>query len=270
MRAKPNKKLRGATAGKGTLDAFFTQPAQFQSSQSPSHPSPQSQSQENKIIDDPPSSDADPCAASSSLASDYQLALRLSGISHSQDDNGPCTPGFSQTMPSLDDASMPDSGSNLNPKTCPTASGSKAAWSKLMAPVEPPKCNVHGEPAKLYTVNKQGPNKGKTFFLCSRYVLAPLASSFRLSVRSLSLPPPIFVHSVTSPVNSVGFSVWLFPCLSIGYAMTHLDIPHPHPFSILRLTVNLHDCVCMHTCITNCHFQTGRPGLGQGQRGTAT
>jgi AP endonuclease-2 len=39
-----------------------------------------------------------------------------------------------------------------------------------MAPVQPPKCTVHGEPAKEYTVNKPGPNKGKTFFICSRPV----------------------------------------------------------------------------------------------------
>ncbi|KAI0831869.1 DNase I-like protein [Trametes gibbosa] len=46
----------------------------------------------------------------------------------------------------------------------------KAAWSELFAPVQAPKCLVHGEPAKMYTVNKQGPNKGKTFFICSRPV----------------------------------------------------------------------------------------------------
>ncbi|KAL4062343.1 Endonuclease/exonuclease/phosphatase [Scleroderma citrinum] len=142
MRAKPIKKLRnaaaGSAAGKGTLDAFFTQSSS--QSQSLSQLS-QSQSQEYIITDDPLSSDADPCAASGSLASDYQLALGLSAISHCQDN-----------------------------ESLAVSSGSKAAWSKLMTPVEPPKCNVHGEPAKLYTVNKPGPNKGKTFFLCSRPV----------------------------------------------------------------------------------------------------
>lgn len=52
----------------------------------------------------------------------------------------------------------------------PSASQSKAAWSQLMAPVQPPNCFVHGEPAKEHTVNKPGPNKGKTFFLCARPV----------------------------------------------------------------------------------------------------
>ncbi|KAG6811958.1 hypothetical protein H0H93_014108, partial [Arthromyces matolae] len=43
----------------------------------------------------------------------------------------------------------------------------KQAWSTLMAPIKPPKCSVHGEPAKELTVTKTGPNKGKKFFICS-------------------------------------------------------------------------------------------------------
>jgi AP endonuclease-2 len=56
----------------------------------------------------------------------------------------------------------------------PRASGtqsngeSKKAWSTLLAPVQPPLCQVHGEPTKELTVNKAGPNKGKNFFICSR------------------------------------------------------------------------------------------------------
>ena len=46
----------------------------------------------------------------------------------------------------------------------------KSAWSALFARVPPPRCTVHGEPAKLYTVNKPGPNKGKTFYICARPV----------------------------------------------------------------------------------------------------
>lgn len=52
----------------------------------------------------------------------------------------------------------------------------KQVWNNLLAPVQPPKCIVHGEPAKEYTVNKPGPNKGKRFFICSRYVVRPLTS----------------------------------------------------------------------------------------------
>lgn len=51
-------------------------------------------------------------------------------------------------------------------------SESKAAWANVFAPVKPPNCTVHGEPARRYTVNKPGPNKGRTFYLCSRYGLS--------------------------------------------------------------------------------------------------
>ncbi|KAL5633210.1 hypothetical protein ACGC1H_003641 [Rhizoctonia solani] len=43
----------------------------------------------------------------------------------------------------------------------------KDAWSHIMRPIEPPKCNVHDTPTKELTVNKAGPNKGKKFFICS-------------------------------------------------------------------------------------------------------
>lgn len=54
---------------------------------------------------------------------------------------------------------------------------SKDAWSTLFKPLKPPKCIVHGEPTKELRVNKPGPNKGKTFFICSRYVLSLLLFS---------------------------------------------------------------------------------------------
>lgn len=46
----------------------------------------------------------------------------------------------------------------------------KTSWSALFKPVPTPLCNVHQEPAKEFRVNKPGPNKGRTFFLCSRPV----------------------------------------------------------------------------------------------------
>lgn len=46
----------------------------------------------------------------------------------------------------------------------------KSAWKALMAPKKVPKCKVHNEDCKEYTVNKTGPNKGKQFWLCSRNV----------------------------------------------------------------------------------------------------
>jgi len=48
------------------------------------------------------------------------------------------------------------------------SSTSKHIWSTLLAPTQVPKCTVHGEPAKELTVTKQGPNRGKRFFICAR------------------------------------------------------------------------------------------------------
>ncbi|KAI0085805.1 Endonuclease/exonuclease/phosphatase [Irpex rosettiformis] len=52
----------------------------------------------------------------------------------------------------------------------PPSSPSKTAWTNIFTPVQPPKCFVHGEPTKKYTVNKAGRNKGRSFYVCSRPV----------------------------------------------------------------------------------------------------
>lgn len=44
------------------------------------------------------------------------------------------------------------------------------SWTKLFAKLEAPNCHVHNEPTRQFQVNKPGPNKGRTFFVCSRYV----------------------------------------------------------------------------------------------------
>jgi len=49
---------------------------------------------------------------------------------------------------------------------------STAMWSNIFTPKPVPKCSGHNEPAKLWTVNKPGVNKGRIFYLCARYVLA--------------------------------------------------------------------------------------------------
>jgi AP endonuclease-2 len=45
-----------------------------------------------------------------------------------------------------------------------------AAWSSLLTPKAIPRCTMHGDPAKEWTVSKPGPNKGRKFWLCSRGV----------------------------------------------------------------------------------------------------
>ncbi|KAJ6472050.1 Endonuclease/exonuclease/phosphatase [Mycena sanguinolenta] len=56
------------------------------------------------------------------------------------------------------------------PRASQSNDESKKTWSTLLAPIQPPLCQVHGEPTKELTVNKPGPNKGKKFFICSRPV----------------------------------------------------------------------------------------------------
>ncbi|GBE86285.1 Endonuclease/exonuclease/phosphatase [Sparassis latifolia] len=132
-------KKRKNESGQAKLGSFFKKP-------------PVAKSHSREVInldDDDPSSTTASIAASngddtlSQLEADYQLACELSASEG--------------VLLSQSEASS-------------SQSQSKSAWSSLFAPVQPPNCSVHGEPTKLYTVNKQGPNKGKTFYLCSRPV----------------------------------------------------------------------------------------------------
>jgi AP endonuclease-2 len=43
-----------------------------------------------------------------------------------------------------------------------------SAWSNIFAAKAAPTCDGHGEPTKLWTVNKTGINKGRRFYLCQR------------------------------------------------------------------------------------------------------
>lgn len=47
---------------------------------------------------------------------------------------------------------------------------SALAWGSIFAPIEPPRCSEHGEPARAWTVNKTGPNHGRKFWMCARPV----------------------------------------------------------------------------------------------------
>lgn len=44
-----------------------------------------------------------------------------------------------------------------------------SAWANIFTPRALPNCH-HGEPTKLWVVNKPGINKGRRFYLCQRYV----------------------------------------------------------------------------------------------------
>ncbi|KAF8624204.1 hypothetical protein AX17_007192 [Amanita inopinata Kibby_2008] len=99
---------------------------------------------------------------------DYPLGL---------ESNDPDTEIEEQCDPSFQPSSSQGSSYSLTPFTLSASQVSKngngngkQAWSSLLAPTPIPLCKVHNEPAKEFTVNKPGLNKGKRFFVCSRYV----------------------------------------------------------------------------------------------------
>ncbi|TIB36629.1 hypothetical protein E3P86_02426 [Wallemia ichthyophaga] len=75
---------------------------------------------------------------------------------------------FQPRTRTLDDTHTTPSSPRKYRKDNDTAT--KTAWKALMAPKKVPKCKVHKEDCKEYTVNKPGPNKGKQFWLCKRDV----------------------------------------------------------------------------------------------------
>ncbi|THH32046.1 hypothetical protein EUX98_g2152 [Antrodiella citrinella] len=128
-----SKKLKKQESGQASLSSFFSKPKPSKSSKD--------------IIDvDADASDGlnDDETTLSQMEADYRLALELSASAN-------------------DDATA-------SPSSSRPSSQSKAAWSTLFTPIQPPKCTIHSEPTKKFTVNKTGPNKGRTFYLCSRPV----------------------------------------------------------------------------------------------------
>ncbi|CCM01835.1 uncharacterized protein FIBRA_03903 [Fibroporia radiculosa] len=139
-------KKRKAEAGQSKIASFFSKPTISKS-----------QPKEVIVLDEADSfPDAVPsCSPPSTFPSsdhqldaDYRLACELSATQ--------------VDLITQSEASQPNASTSQNT--------SKNAWSDLFAPLQPPRCVTHGEPAKLYTVNKQGPNKGKKFYICSRPV----------------------------------------------------------------------------------------------------
>ncbi|KAA8917372.1 hypothetical protein TRICI_000484 [Trichomonascus ciferrii] len=43
-------------------------------------------------------------------------------------------------------------------------------WKHIFTPPPPPRCKVHNEPCKMMTTKKNGINRGRSFWVCSRYV----------------------------------------------------------------------------------------------------
>jgi AP endonuclease-2 len=75
---------------------------------------------------------------------------------------------YLSTQSSSSQGSIQSTPSGNGPKHKSNNGNYKDVWSAILAPTPIPRCTVHNEPAKEYTVNKPGPNKGKQFFVCSR------------------------------------------------------------------------------------------------------
>ncbi|KAF4610457.1 hypothetical protein D9613_006552 [Agrocybe pediades] len=154
------KKEGPKQAGQTTLAGFFSQPkasVSSSSSKSKSKPTKSSSSVHPNLTTTTAAAAAtqdqvEPLPIDVDEDADYQYALLLS----QSDDAIP--PSSSQG------SSFRKQGQGKDQEK------KKQAWDSLLAPTQTPVCTVHNEPAKEYTVNKPGPNKGKRFFICSRPV----------------------------------------------------------------------------------------------------
>jgi AP endonuclease 2 len=135
--AKPKEK----NFGKSTIASFFSQP-KTRNSQTTASSSTVSKGKD-KVTQTQPYSDNHITLSDGLTQADEDVDYRLALLLSSQD-------------------SIPSSSQGLPEKE------TKQAWNNLLAPIQPPKCLIHREPAKELTVTKQGPNKGKKFFICSR------------------------------------------------------------------------------------------------------
>jgi AP endonuclease-2 len=146
--SKP-KKLK---AGQSKLSSFFTKPTTTPTAPAnASAPSDRAGSLSSEIIDLCEDSEEMEMQSSSSMPT-ITSEIRLPA----DKDNSPTT------------HSSQSREKNENGKTGRTASSS---WSAVFMPKPPPPlCTVHREPSKEFRVNKPGPNKGKTFYLCARPV----------------------------------------------------------------------------------------------------
>ena len=62
------------------------------------------------------------------------------------------------------------------------------AWGAIFSPIPAPRCRLHNEPARAWTVNKPGPNHNRKFWLCSR----PVGPGYEKSGRSKADVNPEF------------------------------------------------------------------------------
>ena len=154
--SQPTKGQQKPKADQSTIFSFF-QPPKLANSKNSASTSKSNMSKSTPINSTPPSVSEAPSTIELDLAlmevdedADYRFALSLS-----QAQQGDSIPSSSHGLSGA-------SGPEFNRES------KQAQWSTLLAPTPVPKCIVHQEPTKQFTVNKPGPNKGKKFFICSR------------------------------------------------------------------------------------------------------
>ncbi|KAJ2916071.1 hypothetical protein MD484_g4348, partial [Candolleomyces efflorescens] len=122
-------------SGQQSIASFFGKPAQAPSSSSKSSLKSKSPSLKANAGSE---LNVDMTNLEVDLDEDYKLALQLS-----QQDTDP------------------SSSQQTKGRGTKGTKGTSKAWTTLLAPTQAPKCRVHNEPAKEFTVNKPGVNKGK-------------------------------------------------------------------------------------------------------------
>ena len=150
------KQLGDFFSKKGASPRESSQPSSSSSSQSKIRPSSSSQpaSAKRKRIERVPSSSkkAKPAPGQGKISSFFGTSSKADVVVDEDDDEDYRLALTLSQQPSSPSAST---------------SKSKDHWTTLMAPVPTPRCIVHDEPAKELTT-KQGVNKGKMFWICSR------------------------------------------------------------------------------------------------------
>ncbi|KAI9009505.1 Endonuclease/exonuclease/phosphatase [Gaertneriomyces semiglobifer] len=82
----------------------------------------------------------------------------------------PTKPAIKDAIESLHDAGSPHTLPQASkPELTSSQDSAREEWRSLLRPAPIPNC-YHGEPAKEWTVNKPGPNRGRMFYLCARSV----------------------------------------------------------------------------------------------------
>ena len=156
--ARSTKKQKvGTKSGQMRLSSFFAAPKKH--SDTSSKPS----QQPSEIATEDPS--LIPTQQSSAFSDDPEQLECDYQMSRSQDASS------QTTQTSLSNRSESSSQSRSSKSTA-------ASWSTIMAPLVAPLCTVHMEPTKELTVNKPGPNKGKKFYVCSRFVVRSATKEF--------------------------------------------------------------------------------------------